>query len=146
MTSPLSYVAAAFTFLASLYATTALTPDKPFMTIDRIEQQGETVYPYRTLHREAKSDFHVTVREIGSSEPVCWTVHGNNAGEGWWEYEFADSPKHSDPLDEPMPLDRWVAGGECWVKLIPGREYSERTTWTPLDGSRPITYERTFTR
>lgn len=116
----------------------------PFMVVDNIVQDGEIVRPFRTLHREGIADFLVVIREVGGTEPLCWTVHGDQPGQGWWQYEFPDDPSRPDPLDAPMTLDDWVGGAPCWSALTSGKEYIEKVTWTHVDQSAPVVHERRF--
>ena len=144
MYSPSTTALAAVGVLSGLLSGWAIipTPEHEFMTVHSITQMGKMVVPSRTVYgsvdgQAVLADWRVTVVPIGEDAPTCNTIPGPALHEGWSKYDPSAPPK------EPMTLDKWVGDPGCWKRLPPG-EYFESTTWTPRDGSKAITYRRTF--
>lgn len=119
-------------------------PEHEFMTVYGVTSKGPIVYPDRKVHgtRDGKliiADWRVTIVPAGHENPTCNTIPGPNLHEGWSKYipgERGGTPLH---------IDKWVNDPGCWDRLPPGN-YSEFVTWTPRDGSTPITWVREFTK
>lgn len=120
-------------------------PEKPFLTVNSksVSAEGQVVIDREINVDFVIADWRVTIVEsregsddIESERPVCTTIPGTRLHEGWSDYS-----RQSGPV--PMSLDVWVGDPGCWDRLPPG-EYKEFVTWTPRDGSPPVSHSSVF--
>ena len=125
-------------FAIGFAAVSAFMPEEPFLTVHSIEMTADgIVTPIRTINHDPNiADWAVTVVGMGEGAPSCGTAPGPEEHQGWSRYAPGQ-------IVDPMPLDEWVGDPGCWDRLTPG-QYVEYTTWTPRDGTDPVTWRREF--
>lgn len=114
-------------------------PSYPYMQVYDMEVTGETVTVDRRIERELIADWRVTVVKDKVDGPSCATRPGPEEHEGWSRYV------PSERSSRTMSMDIWVGDEGCWERLIPGN-YVMHVTWTPRDGSEPVTAREAFTK
>lgn len=116
-------------------------PQQPFMTVYEIEVIADQVRAERAIHinkgEELVADWAVTVVHESRRSPSCQTIPGPKINEGWSVYS------NGFRAERVMPFDVWVGDTGCYNRLA-GGEHDMFVTWTPRDGSSPVTAHHRF--
>ena len=108
------------------------------MKVHEMEVIGSDVHVTRTIRPDAViADWRVTVVRLDKEAPSCQTVPGPEIHQGWSPYS------RSEKLPRIFPMDKWVGDEGCWERLEPG-PHKMFVTWTPRDGTPPVTARHTF--
>ena len=110
----------------------AYTQVIPFMKVHRVVFADGQVTAVRTIRRDMRADWVVTIVGVAADDPACRTIPDNDGNVGWSDYKA----KWNRQV-RTMPLDQWVGDPGCLERLTPG-VYPMFVTWTPRDGTRPV--------
>lgn len=111
-----------------------------FMRVISVEYSNDIVSAERTIHVErGVADWRVTIVGVDQDAPLCQTIPGAALHHGWSIY------RSDDPTLSEMHLDDWVGDIGCAGRLESGN-YTMFMTWTPRDGSDPVSEIKTFER
>jgi hypothetical protein len=110
------------------------------MRVNLVEYENDLVTADRTINVDKMvADWRVTVVGGGQDAPFCQTIPGAALHHGWSIY------RKDDPTESQMHLDDWVGDSGCAERLKSGK-YTMFMTWTPRDGSEPVSKIETFER
>jgi hypothetical protein len=116
-----------------------LGPER-FMEVGSVEYSNGIVSAERIIHVDRiVADWRVTIVGVEQDAPLCQTVPGAALHHGWSIY------RGNDPIHTEMSLDDWVGDSGCADRLENG-EHMMFITWTPRDGSEPVSTITTFER
>ncbi|MEL7281334.1 MAG: hypothetical protein AAGK79_13320 [Pseudomonadota bacterium] len=121
-------------FAIGLAGGVALLPERPqpFMTVHSMVYSDGRVHADRTFFAPSRvADWAVTIVSEVDDPPSCNTIKGLGLHQGWSRY----SPGRNA---SDFSLNEWVNDPGCLERLTPGL-YSMYVTWTPRDGSPPVT-------
>lgn len=117
----------------------AVVPEFTFLRVHEMRVSGDQVIVTRTIRREVIADWRVTVVGLTDESPSCQTVPGKKENEGWSHYK----PKSKG--EDVFSVDVWAWDIGCYERLTEG-EYRMFVTWTPRDGTPPVTKSTGFTK
>lgn len=125
--------------LAATFPVFSIYFEQPFMRVHKMEVEGREVIVDRSYPRSGRTvaDWSVVVVRRDGDSPSCVTKHGLELHQGWSVYDGGTG------AEEAFPLDFWANDEGCADRLEPG-EYEMFVTWTPRDGSDPVTARTEF--
>lgn len=105
-----------------------------FLEVHDLRVVDETVFVERSYNANGTeiADWRVTILGEDQDAPFCQTIAGPEEHQGWSRYYGPDSAERN------MHLDIWTGDTGCSSRLTPGR-YQMFVTWTPRNGSSPVT-------
>lgn len=104
---------------------------EPFMTVNRIEQDGVNIVFERIVQNDVRAEWSVRLYGEGK-HPVC---------EGGAHADYTAS----EPQTQPMHIDDFIGEENCLLKLMNGIEYLVVVVWLARDAGPPIVERFTFT-
>ena len=129
------------TILAGLFKLGGAVTEPQFMTVESMSFHDGRVYVTSQINANyVIADWQVAVVSSEAEAPSCSTKKGPNLHEGWSAYKV----RPMSSVD--FSLDVWVNDVGCLERLIASgyTEYKMFVTWTPRDGSEPVTAKTEF--
>ena len=136
-----TYASAAVGCLAIGFTlTVSVLPEKRFLTVYDMRVVGDTVYAERSINVPyVVADWSVVVVPFDVESPSCKTIPGREVHEGWSPY------RSSTRKEMAFKIDEWIWDHGCYERLGDGG-HEMFVTWSPRDGSPPVTAYTTFTK